>query len=47
VEHLGKLLRQPHFTAAAGEGYFCDTTSAAFTATLPATPTLGDEITFV
>jgi hypothetical protein len=35
------------FTAAAGEGYFCDTSSAAFTATLPATPTLGDEVTFV
>ena len=34
------------FTAAAGEGYFCDTTSAAFTATLPA-GTLGDEITFI
>ena len=35
------------FTATAGEGYFCDTTSAAFTATLPASPTLGDECTFV
>jgi hypothetical protein len=35
------------FTGAAGEGYFCDTSSAAFTATLPATPTLGDEVTFV
>jgi hypothetical protein len=35
------------FTAVAGEGYFCDTSSAAFTATLPATPTLGDEVTFV
>ena len=35
------------FTAVAGEGYFCDTTSAAFTATLPASPTLGDECTFV
>jgi hypothetical protein len=34
------------FTAAAGEGYFCDTTSAAFTATLPA-GTLGDEISFI
>jgi hypothetical protein len=34
------------FTAAAGEGYFCNTTSAAFTATLPA-GTLGDEITFI
>jgi hypothetical protein len=35
------------FTAVAGEGYFCDTSSTAFTATLPATPTLGDEVTFV
>ena len=34
------------FTAAAGEGYFCDTSSAAFTATLPA-GTLGDEIVLV
>ena len=34
------------FTGAAGEGYFCDTTSAAFTATLPA-GTLGDEISFI
>ena len=34
------------FTAVAGEGYFCNTTSAAFTATLPA-GTLGDEITFI
>ena len=35
------------FTAVAGEGYFCNTTSAAFTATLPASPTIGDECTFV
>ena len=34
------------FTAVAGEGYFCDTTSAAFTMTLPA-GTLGDEISFI
>jgi hypothetical protein len=34
------------FTGAAGEGYFCDTTSTAFTATLPA-GTLGDEISFI
>jgi hypothetical protein len=34
------------FTAVAGEGYFCDTTSAAFTATLPA-GALGDEISFI
>ena len=30
------------FTATAGEGYFCDTTSAAFTVTLPASPSAGD-----
>ena len=35
------------FTAAAGEGYFCNTSSAAFTATLPASPTLGDEVTLI
>jgi hypothetical protein len=35
------------FTAVAGEGYFCDTSGGAFTATLPATPTLGDEVTLV
>ena len=34
------------FTAVAGEGYFCNTSSAAFTATLPA-GTLGDEITLI
>jgi hypothetical protein len=35
------------FTAVAGEGYFCDTTSAAFTATLPASATRGDEVSFI
>jgi hypothetical protein len=34
------------FTAVAGEGYFCNTTSAAFTATLPV-GVLGDEISFI
>jgi hypothetical protein len=29
------------FTAVTGVGYFCDTTSAAFTVTLPATPSAG------
>ena len=33
--------------AVAGEGYFCNTTSAAFTATLPSSATLGDEISFI
>jgi len=35
------------FTAVAGEGYFCNTTAAAFTATLPGSATIGDEITFI
>jgi len=34
------------FTAAGGEGYFCNTSSAAFTVALPA-GTLGDEVTLV
>ena len=35
------------FTAVAKQGYFCDTTSAAFTATLPASATQGDFIQFI
>jgi len=35
------------FTATAGEGYFCNTTSSAFTVTLPATPTAGNQIALV
>jgi hypothetical protein len=34
------------FTATAGTGFFVDTTSAAITATLPATPSAGDIIAF-
>ena len=34
------------FTAAAGQGVFCNTTSAAFTLTLPA-GSIGDEVSFV
>ncbi len=30
------------FTAVSGEGYFCNTTSGAFTVTLPASPSAGD-----
>jgi len=30
------------FTAVSGEGYFCNTTSSAFTVTLPASPSAGD-----
>jgi hypothetical protein len=32
------------FTASAGRGYPCNTTSAAFTVTLPASPSIGDTI---
>ena len=35
------------FTAAAGKGYFCNTSSAAFTVTLPGSPSLGDEVSIV
>jgi hypothetical protein len=35
------------FTAVAGEGYFCNTTSAAFTLTLPSSPSIGDEVSFI
>ncbi len=35
------------FTASANTGYFCNTTSAAFTVTLPSTPTAGDSIQLV
>ena len=33
--------------AVAGNGYFCNTTASAFNLTLPASPSIGDEITFV
>jgi len=32
------------FTAVAGNGYFCNTTSASFTVTLPSSPTAGDTV---
>jgi hypothetical protein len=35
------------FTAVAGRGYFCNTTSSAFTVTLPATPSIGDQVIFL
>ena len=35
------------FTAVAGEGYFCNTTSSAFTVTLPASPSAGQQVAVV
>jgi len=40
-----QAIKTSNFTAVAGEGYFCNTTSSAFTATLPSSPSLGDEVT--
>jgi hypothetical protein len=34
-------------TAVAGNGYFCNTTGGGFTLTLPSSPTIGDEVSFV
>jgi hypothetical protein len=35
------------FTASAGNAYPCNTTSAGFTVTLPATPSAGDQVQLV
>jgi hypothetical protein len=40
-------VRTSGFTAAIDSGNFCNTTSAAFTVTLPATPTRGDFVVIV
>ena len=39
-------VRSTAFTATVGEHYFCNTSSAAFTATLPSSPTAGDVVGF-
>ena len=41
-----QAVKTGNFTAAAGQGVFCNTTSAAFTLTLPA-GTIGDEVSFL
>jgi hypothetical protein len=41
-----QAVKTSNFTAAAGQGVFCNTTSAAFTLTLPA-GSIGDEVSFV
>jgi hypothetical protein len=41
-----QAVKTSNFTAVAGEGYFVDTSSAAITLTLPASPSLGDEVSF-
>jgi hypothetical protein len=42
-----QAVKTTNFTVTAGEGYFVNTSSAAITATLPASPTLGDFVSFI
>jgi hypothetical protein len=42
-----QTVKTADFNAAAGEGYFVNTTSGTITATLPGSPSLGDEISIV
>jgi hypothetical protein len=42
-----QAVKTGNFNATASEGYFINTTSIAITATLPASPSLGDFITFI
>ena len=42
-----QAVKTSNYTASAGQGVFANTTSSAFTVTLPASPTLGDEVTIV
>jgi len=42
-----QAVKTSSFTAVAGEGYFINTTSNVVTMTLPASPTIGDEVSFV
>ena len=36
-----------NYTASAGEGVFCNTTSGSFTLTLPSSPSIGDAVSFI
>jgi hypothetical protein len=42
-----QAVKTSNFTASAGQGVFCNTTSAAFTLTLPSSPSIGDEVSFI
>ena len=42
-----QAIKTGNYTASAGEGVFANTTAGAFTATLPASPSLGDEVSIV
>jgi len=42
-----QAVKTANYTAVAGQGVFCNTTSGSFTLTLPSSPTIGDEVSFV
>ena len=42
-----QAVKTGNYTAAAGQGVFANTTSGAWTLTLPASPSIGDEVSFV
>ena len=42
-----QAIKTGNYTASAGEGVFANTSAGAFTVTLPASPSLGDEVTIV
>ena len=42
-----QAVKTSNYTASAGQGVFANTTSSAFTVTLPASPDLGDEVSIV
>jgi len=41
-----QAVKTSNYTASAGEGVFANTTSGAFTLTLPSSPSIGDEVSF-
>ena len=42
-----QAVKTGNYTAVAGQGVFCNTTSGSFTLTLPSSPTIGDEVSFI
>ena len=42
-----QAVKTANYTASAGEGVFCNTTGGSFTLTLPSSPALGAEVSFV
>ena len=42
-----QAVKTSNYTAVAGQGVFCNTAGGAFTLTLPASPTLGDEVAII